>query len=248
MNSIKFLLAGDSSFLIEFGNEISPEVNKKIRKMMSDLKNENIDGIIELVPTYCTMLVNYDPRKITYSDLKNKIENLFRNSSVTEDNDEVILIEIPTLYNDECGPDLEYVANYNNLSKEEVIKIHSGTDYLVYMLGFMPGFTYLGGMSEKIATPRLDSPRLQILPGSVGIAGKQTGMYPSLSPGGWRIIGRTPLKLYDSTSDTPVFINSGDYVRYIPIDENEYKKIETEIQNGNYKINIRKIKRGDLNA
>jgi len=134
------------------------------------------------------------------------------------------------------------------LSKEEVIKIHTGTDYLVYMLGFMPGFTYLGGMSEKIATPRLESPRLQIYPGSVGIAGKQTGMYPSMSPGGWRIIGRTQLKLYNPDSDTPVYISSGDYVRYVSISEEEYNDILKKVENNEYKLNIRKVKRGELNA
>ncbi|MDD7392663.1 MAG: 5-oxoprolinase subunit PxpB [Fusobacterium gastrosuis] len=248
MGDIKFLLAGDCSFVIQFGNEISPEINKKIRKMIEDLKEKNIDGLIEMVPTYCSMLVSYDPCKISYKELKAKVEELLKLASESTESDEITLIEIPTLYNDEYGPDLEYVANHNNLTKEEVIKIHTGTDYLVYMLGFMPGFTYLGGMSEKIATPRLESPRLQIFPGSVGIAGKQTGMYPSLSPGGWRIIGRTPLKLYNPESNTPVYISSGDYIRYISIDEAEYKKIEKEVQEGKYTVKIRRIKRGELNA
>lgn len=248
MGDIKFLLAGDCSFVIQFGNEISPEINKKIRKMIEDLKEQNIDGLIEMVPTYCSMLVSYDPCKISYKELKAKVEELLKLASESTESDEITLIEIPTLYNDEYGPDLEYVAKHNNLTKEEVIKIHTGTDYLVYMLGFMPGFTYLGGMSEKIATPRLESPRLQIFPGSVGIAGKQTGMYPSLSPGGWRIIGRTPLKLYNPESNTPVYISSGDYIRYISIDETEYKKIEKEVQEGKYTVKIRRIKRGELNA
>lgn len=247
-NSVRFLFSGDSALVIEFGNEISVDINKKIRKMMDDIKKENIDGIVELVPTYCSLLINYDVLKIDYNTLVEKLKTFLNNDLETAEGEEVTLVEIPTLYNDEVGPDLSYVAEHNKLSKEEVIKIHTGTDYLVYMLGFMPGFTYLGGMSEKIATPRLESPRLQIYPGSVGIAGKQTGMYPSMSPGGWRIIGRTPLKLYNPDSDTPVYISSGDYVRYVSILEEEYNDILKKVENNEYKLNIRKIKRGELNA
>ena len=247
-NSVRFLFSGDSALVIEFGNEISVDINKKIRKMMDDIKKENIDGIVELVPTYCSLLINYDVLKIDYNTLVEKLKTFLNNDLETAEGEEVTLIEIPTLYNDEVGPDLSYVAEHNKLSKEEVIKIHTETDYLVYMLGFMPGFTYLGGMSEKIATPRLESPRLQIYPGSVGIAGKQTGMYPSMSPGGWRIIGRTPLKLYNPDSDTPVYISSGDYVRYVSISEEEYNEILKKVENNEYKLNIRKIMRGELNA
>lgn len=247
-NSVRFLFSGDSALVIEFGNEISVDINKKIRKMMDDIKKENIDGIVELVPTYCSLLINYDVLKIDYNTLVEKLKTFLNNNLETAEGEEVTLVEIPTLYNDEVGPDLSYVAEHNKISKEEVIKIHTGTDYLVYMLGFMPGFTYLGGMSEKIATPRLESPRLQIYPGSVGIAGKQTGMYPSMSPGGWRIIGRTPLKLYNPDSDTPVYISSGDYVRYVSISEEEYNDILKKVENDEYKLNIRKIKRGELNA
>jgi len=247
-NSVRFLFSGDSALVIEFGNEISVDINKKIRKMMDDIRKENIDGIVELVPTYCSLLINYDVLKIDYNTLVEKLKTFLNNNLETAEGEEVTLIEIPTLYNDEVGPDLSYVAEHNKISKEEVIKIHTGTDYLVYMLGFMPGFTYLGGMSEKIATPRLESPRLQIYPGSVGIAGKQTGMYPSMSPGGWRIIGRTPLKLYNPDSDTPVYISSGDYVRYVSISEEEYNDILKKVENNEYKLNIRKIKRGELNA
>lgn len=247
-DSVKFLFSGDSALVLEFGNEISIDINKKIRKMMDNIKKENMSEIIELVPTYCSLLINYDTLKIDYKSLIEKLKIILNNENETVRDEEINLIEIPTLYNDEFGPDLSYVAEYNKISKEEVIRIHTGTDYLVYMLGFMPGFTYLGGMSEKIATPRLETPRLKIYPGSVGIAGKQTGMYPSMSPGGWRIIGRTPLKLYDPDSDTPVYITAGDYIRYVSITKEEYDNILKKVENNEYKLNIRKVKRGGLNV
>lgn len=246
--SVKFLFSGDSALVLEFGNEISVDINKKIRKTMDNIKKENMSEIIELVPTYCSLLINYDTLKIDYKSLVEKLKIILNNENETVEDEEINLIEIPTLYNDEFGPDLSYVAEYNEISKEEVIRIHTGTDYLVYMLGFMPGFTYLGGMSEKIATPRLETPRLKIYPGSVGIAGKQTGMYPSMSPGGWRIIGRTPLKLYDPDSDTPVYITAGDYIRYVSITKEEYDNVLKKVENNEYKLNIRKVKRGGLNV
>jgi len=226
-NSVRFLFSGDSALVIEFGNEISVDINKKIRKMMDDIKKENIDGIVELVPTYCSLLINYDVLKIDYSTLVEKLKTFLNNNLETAEGEEVTLVEIPTLYNDEFGPDLSYVAEYNKLSKEEVIKIHTGTDYLVYMLGFMPGFTYLGGMDPRIATPRLSSPRTLIPAGSVGIAGEQTGTYPSDSPGGWQIIGRTPVTMYDMSKKQAALLRAGDYVRYVPIDDTEFYRIKS---------------------
>ena len=218
---VKYLTAGDSAIVMEFGNEVSKEINAKIRQVIKLVEEEKIDGIIELTPTYRSLTVKYDPIKISYKDLVNKLKE-FENVESDNSENKVKLVEIPTVYGGEYGPDIAFVAEHAGLSEEEVVKIHTGTDYLVYMLGFAPGFTYLGGMDEKIATPRLKSPRLKIAAGSVGIAGSQTGMYPSESPGGWQLIGRTPLKLYDENKEPPVFVNAGDYIRYVSISEDEY--------------------------
>ena len=244
-DKIKFLTAGDSAIVMEFGNTIEKEINAKISAVVENLKEKKIDGILDILPTYRSILINYDPVKISYSEMVEILKGLSK-SNKDNKSDEVRLIEIPTLYGKEYGPDIEFVAENANLSVDEVIKIHSGKDYLVYMMGFMPGFTYLGGLDERIATPRLKSPRLKIEPGSVGIAANQTGMYPLESPGGWQLIGRTPLKLYDDTKEPPVFIQAGDYIRYIPITKEEYDKIEEEVKNDSYKISIEKVKRGDL--
>lgn len=200
---------------------------------------------MDILPTYRSILINYDPVKISYGEMVDTLKGLSKANS-GEQSDEVRLIEIPTLYGGEYGPDIDFVAENAKLSKEEVIKIHSGTDYLVYMMGFMPGFTYLGGLDERIATPRLKSPRLKIEPGSVGIAANQTGMYPLESPGGWQLIGRTPLKLFDDTKEPPVFIQAGDYIRYVSIDQKEYDRIKDEVEKDTYKVSIKKVKRGDL--
>ncbi len=247
MGDIRYLVSSDCSILMEFGNEISKEINAKIRDTVAKIKDDNIDGIVEMVPTYRSITINYDPLKISYSQLVEKLKGYEQAQSDTTGG-EVNLIEIPTLYAGEYGPDIANVASNANLSEEEVIKIHAGTDYLVYMLGFLPGFTYLGGLDERIATPRLKSPRLKIAPGSVGIAGTQTGMYPSESPGGWQLIGRTPVRLYDPENDPPVFINSGDYIRYVSITKDEYDKIAQEVERGEYKVKITKVSVGDLNG
>ena len=162
----------------------------------------------------------------SYAELCNIIEPTLEQTVTDNANELVTVVEIPTVYGGEFGPDLGFVASHNNLTEDEVVAIHSGTDYLVYMLGFIPGFTYLGGMDPRIATPRLPSPRTLIPAGSVGIAGEQTGTYPSDSPGGWQIIGRTPVTMYDMSKKQAALLSAGDYVRYVPIDEAEYNRIK----------------------
>ncbi|SHH11884.1 sensor histidine kinase inhibitor, KipI family [Anaerosphaera aminiphila DSM 21120] len=244
---VRYLVAGDSAIIMEFGNEISEEINARIRSTIDKIEAEKISGIIELVPTYRSITISYNPLVIKYEELMGKLKSFeaFDSDSVEE---KVKLIEIPTVYAGEYGPDISFVAENSGLSKEEVIKIHTGTDYLVYMLGFAPGFTYLGGMDKRIETPRLKTPRLKIPGGSVGIAGAQTGMYPSESPGGWQLIGRTPLKLYDEKNDPPVFINAGDYIRYVQIDEAEFNRIKELVEKDEYEVSIKTVDRGELNG
>lgn len=245
-NEVKYLIAGDRAIVMEFGNEINKDINAKIRSTMAAIDG-NIDGIVEMTPTYRSITIVYEPEKLSYSELVEQLKK-YESVSSSDGEEKVNLIEIPTLYGGEYGPDMDFVKSNAGLSEEEVVKIHTGTDYLVYMLGFAPGFTYLGGMDERIATPRLKSPRLKIEAGSVGIAGSQTGMYPSESPGGWQLIGRTPLKLYNPESEPPVFIQAGDYIRYVSIDEEEYNKIKAEVESGDYKVNVRRVEVGELNG
>ena len=217
---------GDCAISIDFGQVIDPKINRHIRQTIERIQELKLDGITELVPTYCALLIQYDAMLYSYSDICNLMEPLLEPSATDDANERVTVIEIPTVYGGEFGPDLGFVASHNNLSEDEVVSIHSGTDYLVYMLGFIPGFTYLGGMDPRIATPRLSSPRTLIPAGSVGIAGEQTGTYPSDSPGGWQIIGRTPVTMYDMSKKQAALLSAGDYVRYVPIAEVEYNRIK----------------------
>lgn len=217
---------GDCAISIDFGQVIDPKINRHIRQTIERIQELKLDGITELVPTYCALLIQYDAMLYSYSDICNLMEPLLEPSVTNDANDRVTVIEIPTVYGGEFGPDLGFVASHNNLTEDEVVAIHSGTDYLVYMLGFIPGFTYLGGMDPRIATPRLSSPRTLIPAGSVGIAGEQTGTYPSDSPGGWQIIGRTPVTMYDMSKEQAALLSAGDYVRYVPITEVEYNRIK----------------------
>ena len=233
MSEVRFLLTGDTSLTVEFGNEISEEINAKIRAFNIALGQSGIKGIVETVPTYRSLMVHYDPGVIGYGALVKKMQSLLGQlDSIQIPPSEVL--EIPVLYGGEEGPDLAFVAEHNGKTQEEVIKIHTSTEYLIYMLGFTPGFTYLGGMSEEIATPRLKTPRVKIPGGSVGIAGSQTGVYPIDSPGGWQLIGRTPVRMYDPDRAEPILPQAGQYIKFYAIDKAEYDKIAAQEAAGTY--------------
>ena len=226
-------ITGDTSVAIVFGDEISEDINTKIRAFDKALNDEQIVGVYETVPTYCALTIHYAPEVIRYRELHAKLEAMLAQSHKIQKMNTIVM-EIPVLYGGEYGPDLHYVAKHNNMTPEEVIRRHSSAEYLIYMLGFTPGFSYMGGMDERIATPRLKTPRLLIPAGSVGIAGKQTGIYPIDSPGGWQLIGRTPVRLYDANRDTPILLDAGLHVKFIPIDEAEFHRITSRIEQGRY--------------
>lgn len=205
MPDIRILTAGDSALLIEFGKEINPETKRKITAIVQLMREQHIEGIVDVIPAFCSLLINYDPRVLSYEELKERMENLLKMETKTETTRKRIF-EIPVCYGGEYGPDIDNIAEHAGLSVNEVIKIHSSKDYLIYMLGFLPGFTYLGGLDERIHTPRLASPRLTIRAGSVGIGGSQTGIYPLDSPGGWQLMGLTPVRTYDPERQTPILV------------------------------------------
>ncbi len=223
--SPRFLPAGDQALVVELGDTIDPLINRRVRNLTDAIEAAQVRGIFDLVPTYRSILVYYDPTLISLPELQTAVTELDRNSE-ERSLQKPRTVEIPTLYGGEYGPDLEFVAANAGLTPQEVIDIHSGAEYQVYMMGFSPGFPYLGGMPEGLTTPRLDTPRLEIPAGSVGIAESQTGVYPLVSPGGWRLIGRCPLKLFDTNAEPPSLLAAGDRVRFVPIrDKARYRSL-----------------------
>lgn len=219
--TMNFKPLGDSALLISFGEVIDEEVNDRVHALTKAIEGAGFEWLVEVVPAYSSLAVIYDPKLIDFEGVKRAVEGL----DVRAERVGGRLVEIPVLYGGEYGPDLEFVAQYNGLTPEEVIEIHSKPIYRVYFLGFLPGFAYLGGMDERIATPRLEKPRLKVPAGSVGIAGKQTGIYPLESPGGWRIIGRTPLRLFNPPREPPTLLRPGDRVKFVPISREEFDEL-----------------------
>lgn len=228
--SYRIFPLGDSAVTIDFGNVIDEMTNKEVVARLNQLQSEPFFGMTEVVPAYSSLTVYYNVvainKKVTNSDSafdwvkKQLIEKLNQLTEYTASVEK--LIKIPVCYDDEFSPDLKYISSANKISVEEIIKIHKAKRYKVFMLGFLPGFPYLGEVDGRIAISRKAQPQ-NVAAGSVGIAGKQTGIYPLASPGGWQIIGRTPEKLFDTAKENPVLLKAGDTVEFYSITKDEFK-------------------------
>ena len=223
----RYLPVGDRGLTVELGEAIDDEINARVHLLARKIERELAEDVEEVVPTYRSLLVLFDPLRVTRASLIARIDalltDLARRAARRQGGGRVI--EIPVCYGGEYGPDLAFVAEHNGLTTDEVITLHSAPDYRVFMLGFTPGFPYLGGMSPRIAAPRLDQPRPRIAAGTVGIAGPQTGIYPVESPGGWRLIGRTPLRLFDPAAENPFLVAAGDTLRFRKIAPGEFERL-----------------------
>lgn len=237
-----FLQNGDTAITVCFENEISKEVNGFVTSFTCAVEQKGIKGVIELIPAFNSVTVLYDSTVTFAGTLKIKLERIIKKLGNSQQSS-AVLYKIPVCYEEEFSPDMKNVEAHTGLSREEIIEIHSSTDYLIYMLGFLPGFAYLGEMDKRLATPRLDSPRVEISRGAVGIGGEQTGIYPVASPGGWQLIGRTPVLVYDRERENPILYKSGDYIRFVPISRNEYFEIEKAVQGGTYTVQTEEVRR-----
>jgi len=235
----RFLLAGDRALVVELGDSVEPEANRRVHGLLREVERCGLPGVVDLVPTYRSLLVQYNPAETSLRALQDALVGIEREvGEGTVDTPRVV--RLPTLYGGAYGPDLDLVAKNAGLSAEDAVRAHSGVGYMVYMMGFTPGFPYLGGLAPELATPRLDTPRAEIPAGSVGIAGDQTGVYPLASPGGWRLIGRTPLRLFDPAREPPSLLSADDCVRFVPLEsEAEYRRILGLVESGEFELDAR---------
>ena len=209
---------GDSALLVELGDKIDSAINHRVHALNALLQTNSIAGIIETVPAYCTLFIHYDPLILTFNQVTHWVQDKL--AQVDDSlNRKPRQLEVPTRYGGASGPDLEAVAVSKGMSAAEVVRIHSEREYTVYMMGFTPGFPYLGTLDERLIMPRLETPRTLVKAGTVAIAGSQTGIYPLDSPGGWHLIGWTPLKLFDPTRESPFLFAPGDIIKFIPIED-----------------------------
>lgn len=233
----EFVTLGDRAVIIRLGNVISEQTNQLVRRIDGHLEHAPFIGFVACVPSFAAVTVHYDPLIVSrsrnvaeqghatiFDTVCSRLKPYLDMEQPKTDYQLPRTIEIPVCYGGEFGPDLRFVAENNGLAEEDVIALHSDASYLVYMLGFAPGFPYLGGMSERIAAPRHRTPRTSTPQGSVGIAGKQTGIYSITTPGGWQLIGRTPLVLFHPHEEIPSLLRAGDRVRFNPITSEQFKQ------------------------
>lgn len=221
----RFQAASDQSLLVYFGEKISAECSEQVRRLLRLLELEPIPGVRNLHPAYCSLLVKFDPLRLRYEEVEAKLrEYLQRIEKVPLPAPREV--EIPVCYGGEFGPDLEEVAALRGLTPQQVIELHTSKSYLVYFLGFVPGFAYLGELPEALVTPRLATPRKKVPAGSVGIAGNQTGVYPFATPGGWRLLGRTPVKMFQAEREGLSLLTIGDHVRFVPVSRERFAEME----------------------
>ena len=232
MNTFRIVAAGDAAFIVELENRIDPVVNDTAIALAKAIQIAAVPGVRDVVPTYRSVAIHFDPLRIDYDGLVARVNRWMEDGSPYRSetrpaHGDMPPVRVPVCYAGEFGPDLADVAAFAAVSEAEAVRLHTSRIYRVFMLGFMPGFPYMGIVDQRIAAPRLSAPRMRVPVGSVGIAGMQTGIYSVSTPGGWRIIGRTPLKPFDLSRGEPVLFKPGDAVQFYAIDPDEYARFES---------------------
>jgi inhibitor of KinA len=223
---VRFCAASDQAMLVYLGEEIGLTAHERVLKLLQVLQKEPPGWLRNLQPAYTSLMVTFDACQVDHGEVEKVLRQYEERAKATRP-PERRTVEIPVCYGGEFGPDLDGVAQLHGLNPSEVIAIHASRSYHAYFLGFAPGFAYLGDLAEQIATPRLETPRKKVPAGSVGIAGRQTAVYPFPTPGGWRLIGRTPMQMFRSDRKTMTLISIGDEVKFRPISAEEFLKMES---------------------
>ena len=223
----RFQWASDQSLLVYFGRKITLQAHQQVRKLLRLLEMEPIAGVPNLHPAYCSLLVKFDGLRLRHDEVEAILRRYLERLEEIK-LPEPRLVEIPVCYGEEFGPDLAEVCAIHGLTPAQAIELHASAEYLVYFLGFVPGFAYLGELPEALVTPRLAVPRRRVPAGSVGVAGNQTGVYPFSTPGGWRLIGRTPVAMFRDEREGLSLLSIGDRVRFAPISEERFGALEKE--------------------
>ncbi len=228
MCNVRFLPAGDRAIVVEFGTEMNERTNRLVHELAAYIKSLQPEGVVEVQPTIRSLMIYFDPAIISVGNLQTLLSD-FHSQPEAEPNKTKRILKVPCCYGARFGIDIAGMERHTGLLRDEIISIHSGVDYKIYMLGFLPGFVYLGGLDKRLETPRLNVPRLKIQAGAVGIGGSQTGIYPMDSPGGWHLIGATPLMLYNPYRNPPILCSAGMYIRFVPITITDYYDIRRDI-------------------
>ena len=234
MTGVRFLPAGDKALVVEFGDTIERGLSERVLRLAERLKELRLQGVIETLPTFRSLLVRYDPLQTSGAALEKEIEAHLADRGGAHE--EARLWQIPACYDKRCAPDLDEVGERTGLTSQEVVARHSGTRFLVYVVGFAAGFPYMGDLPPELVLPRRADPRVRVPAGSIAMATTLTGIYPLESPGGWHLIGASPIRLFDPAWERPALLRPGDFAKFEPVDFAEYERIRAAVDRNEYDV------------
>ena len=237
--TVQFLSAGDTAMVVQFGQVIDRVLSDQVLALSRRIRALSIPGVVDLVPTFRSLLINYDPTQVRGADLQATLEGLLESGDTEAQ--AVRQWSVPVCYDGEYAPDLQEVAQTAGLSADEVVQLHTDTQFHVYMIGFVPGYPYMGDLPKSLVLPRRSNPRTRVPPGSVAIASTMTAVYPIESPGGWHLIGATPIRLFDTRLEAPALFKPGDKGRFKPVAAAEYQRIREAVQADEYEVQCEKV-------
>jgi inhibitor of KinA len=228
---------GDAALLVNFEQKIEEAINSAIINLADAIRRADVEGVINVQPAYCSLAVKYDSRKLNFSSVEKIIHDCSDGIFIEKEKEEGKVWSIPVCYEPEFAWDISDLSQFLKLSVDEIIELHTASLFRVFMMGFLPGFPYLGKLPQKLKCKRKDVPRKIVPAQSVGLAGEQTGIYPISAPGGWQIIGKTPIKIFDSSKRNPFLFKAGDSLKFNSISKKEFYSIEAEVESGTFNFN-----------